>query len=227
MNLTELNGCLNPHVLCENAMLSRIFKILDACERSQNLMIGIFLLEKDYFLYTNRRLKKLAGANGIRLLMEGWSFWFSIIDPKEVLTVKDKVTNFFINPNTQESLTLSYHILNSESKRISLKHEVVLHKMNSETLAINYLSDVSDKERIEHCFDDTNVQFLNKRTLNISPREKEILQLIANGFSSKEIADRLYISNHTAISHRKNLIEKFQAKNTAHLINRAAEFIPL
>ncbi|RZV54531.1 MAG: LuxR family transcriptional regulator, partial [Flavobacteriaceae bacterium] len=45
--------------------------------------------------------------------------------------------------------------------------------------------------------------------------------------SSKQIADILYISNHTAISHRKNLIEKFQVKNTAHLVKRAFESMHL
>lgn len=59
------------------------------------------------------------------------------------------------------------------------------------------------------------------QTVRITRREKEVLQLIANGYSSKEIADRLFISTHTAINHRKNLILKYKAKNTAHLIMKA------
>lgn len=227
MNLAELNACLNPRISCENELLSSIFKILEACESSQNMMIGIYLLERDYFLYINRRLKKLIGRNGIKLFLEGWKYWFSIIDPDEVFTVKKKVTDHLFSPFNQVFPTLYYHINNLEGRYFCLKHEVVLHNIERETLVINYLFDVSDKERIEHCLEDISVSHSNKQHLNISAREKEILLLISNGFSSKEIADKLYISNHTAISHRKNLIEKFKVKNTAHLIKRATELIIL
>ena len=57
--------------------------------------------------------------------------------------------------------------------------------------------------------------------IQITRREREVLQLIANGYSSKEIAHKLFISTHTATNHRKNLITKFDAKNTAHLIKIA------
>lgn len=57
----------------------------------------------------------------------------------------------------------------------------------------------------------------------ISPREKEVLKLIAFEHTSQEIAQELYISNHTAISHRKSLLEKMKARNTAGLVRRAFE----
>ena len=56
---------------------------------------------------------------------------------------------------------------------------------------------------------------------NVSKREKQILNLLAHGYSSKEIATELYISEHTAMTHRKNLIQKFNAKNTVHLVSIA------
>ncbi len=52
----------------------------------------------------------------------------------------------------------------------------------------------------------------------ITPKEKEILQLIADGLSSKEIARRLNISFYTVQTHRKNMLAKVGAKNTAELI---------
>lgn len=66
----------------------------------------------------------------------------------------------------------------------------------------------------------------NGRTdLNISPRELEVLQLIGQGLSAKQIAAELYISVHTAVSHRKNLIEKFKVKNTAELVKEATKYM--
>jgi DNA-binding CsgD family transcriptional regulator len=55
----------------------------------------------------------------------------------------------------------------------------------------------------------------------ITRREKEVLQLIAGGLTNTEIAERLFISIPTVNTHRKSLLEKFDAKNTAILISKA------
>ena len=52
----------------------------------------------------------------------------------------------------------------------------------------------------------------------ITKRESEILKLIADGLTNQEIADHLFISTFTVDSHRKNLLLKFNAKNTATLV---------
>lgn len=57
----------------------------------------------------------------------------------------------------------------------------------------------------------------------LTSREKEVLALIAEGLTNKEIADHLFISPLTVDSHRKNLLAKFAVKNTAALIKLAIE----
>jgi DNA-binding CsgD family transcriptional regulator len=57
----------------------------------------------------------------------------------------------------------------------------------------------------------------------VTKKEYEVLQLISNGYSSKKIAEHLHISFHTAESHRKNLLEKFEAVNTAELMKKASK----
>jgi len=57
----------------------------------------------------------------------------------------------------------------------------------------------------------------------LSHREIEVLHLIAHEYTSHEIGDILYISNHTVNSHRKSLQHKLQVRNTAGLIRRAFE----
>lgn len=52
----------------------------------------------------------------------------------------------------------------------------------------------------------------------ITKRESEILKHIADGLTNQEIADHLFISIFTVDSHRKNLLLKFGAKNTATLV---------
>ncbi|WP_226983012.1 response regulator transcription factor [Zobellia nedashkovskayae] len=226
MNLAELNDCLNTNAFGDKALVSKISEILEVCEQSKSLMVGIYMLEKGRFLYCNRALKKIFGNNRLLLFKEGWKFWLSRIDSKEIKVVKDELQAFFKTPIKKNSLTLHYHILNFEDKRICIKHELLLHKIKEQTLVLNYLFDISEKEKIQKCLVALNEQFnFSNKNSPVSAREKEVLYLIANGFSSKEIANILFISNHTAISHRKNLIEKFRVKNTAHLIKKAGIYI--
>jgi DNA-binding NarL/FixJ family response regulator len=55
----------------------------------------------------------------------------------------------------------------------------------------------------------------------ISKRELEVLKLIAEGYTNAEIAEKLFSSKRTIESHRKNLLEKTQVKNSAALIKYA------
>jgi DNA-binding NarL/FixJ family response regulator len=57
----------------------------------------------------------------------------------------------------------------------------------------------------------------------ITKREKEILGLIAEGFTNNQIAEKLFISPLTVDSHRKNLLTKLNVNNTASLIKLAVE----
>jgi two-component system, NarL family, response regulator NreC len=52
-------------------------------------------------------------------------------------------------------------------------------------------------------------------------KEKEVLALISTGLTTKEIAGRLNISHHTVETHRKNLLRKGEAKNSAQLVQMA------
>lgn len=54
--------------------------------------------------------------------------------------------------------------------------------------------------------------------VNLTKREKEILGLICNGYSNKEISEKLFLSPKTIENHRTNIISKTGTKNTAHLV---------
>jgi len=57
----------------------------------------------------------------------------------------------------------------------------------------------------------------------LTRREKEVLGLIAAGLTNPDIAEKLFISNTTVETHRKNLLQKFEAKNVAALISKASK----
>lgn len=57
----------------------------------------------------------------------------------------------------------------------------------------------------------------------LSKRELEVLGLIAEGFTNAEIADKLFTSKRTIETHRQNILEKTNAKNTANLVKYAIQ----
>ena len=58
---------------------------------------------------------------------------------------------------------------------------------------------------------------LSSENIELSDREKDILIALAQGLANKEIADKLHISTHTVISHRKNIIRKTGIKTVSGL----------
>lgn len=231
MNPKEKFDTLNAKVTYEDSFLLKISEIVKDCQFSENLMLGIYVIEEDHFIYCNQSFRNIFGKNSTKLLEEGWNSWFARVDAKEKKYIKESVMQYFDIPEIRNPLNLLYHVTNFQGQIICLRHEVFLHKLEKRTLAINYFFDVSDKERLENYFICTDKiggsKSCQKQPLHISTREKEVLRLIANGYSSKEIANLLFISNHTAISHRKHLLEKFQVKNTAHLVTKATGLIQM
>ncbi len=204
----------------------KISDLMYACDCLDNLRISINDIESDNFMYFNNALREIIAFDNQKLIDGGWHFWFSIIDPMESPKVKKKIFDFFTSPYQQSPFVIKYHIKNGNNKRLCIRHEILLHTLENKILAINYFFDITEKEDFERHFHLANVSWKHNNSINsasvISPREKEVLLLVADGFSSKQIADRLFISNHTAISHRKHLIKKFEVKNTAQLIKRAS-----
>ncbi len=80
----------------------------------------------------------------------------------------------------------------------------------------NEVSNILTKSLIKkkRMFDDTR---------DLTEREKEILKLIVEGLSNKEIGDKLFISVRTVDTHRRNIMDKIEAKNTAELVRKAIE----
>lgn len=73
--------------------------------------------------------------------------------------------------------------------------------------------------------EDVSQTLRKEETPNIvlTRREKEVLELIADGMTNMEIAQKLFISVTTVDTHRKNLLAKLEARNTASLVRIATQ----
>lgn len=74
------------------------------------------------------------------------------------------------------------------------------------------------KAQINYSFKD---DFINRYKL--SKRELEIVNLIVGGLTNVKIAEKLFISTFTVDTHRKNILQKLEVKNTAELVKLAIE----
>ncbi len=59
--------------------------------------------------------------------------------------------------------------------------------------------------------------------IKLTKREIEIIKLIAEGFTSQQMADKLFISPRTVETHRANLMKKVGVKNAVELVKKAQQ----
>lgn len=128
------------------------------------------------------------------------------------------------------------------SKQRDLKTKIILLSMHDNLVDLNTLASLNISGFVlkENAFDDLcyaikkvaegevfiSPSLLAKRQalgqkVKITPREKEIISLIASGLTNKEIASKLDISINTVETHRSSLMQKLNAHNTAMLIKQA------
>lgn len=197
-------------------------------------------------IYLSKEFETITGYSCGYYINRGIEFWFSIIHPADVQAVANVITKAQYEMTVTEQapatpLVLEYRIKKAdgswawirEMKSIvsyregkkdhilgcfinitaekEMEHEVIQDILEKES-SINHLLEVaaSYKDAIS-----TNA------TVEITGREKEVLSLIASGLSTKEIADRLFISINTVETHRRHLLEKFNVKNSTELIKEA------
>lgn len=65
---------------------------------------------------------------------------------------------------------------------------------------------------------DIEIDALSCEPVSLSDRETEIIILISEGLTNAQIAEQLFLSNHTINTHRKNIMAKLGVKNTAGIV---------
>jgi DNA-binding CsgD family transcriptional regulator len=89
----------------------------------------------------------------------------------------------------------------------------------SNSFEIKITVEVHDSQAALFHINKKNAAYSDSTNQKLSIREIEVLGLIMQGLTNNEIAEKLFISYETVKSHRKHILEKTGAKNTASLIN--------
>jgi len=113
--------------------------------------------------------------------------------------------------------------LKEEASNANLKCLALLNSAIDENLLRNYDDTVSIydsvdqlKTKLEKLFD-SDTEEITEEASTLSTREKEIIVCVVKGLTNKEIAQDLFLSTHTVISHRRNIARKLEIHSTAGL----------
>ena len=124
---------------------------------------------------------------------------------KELITeiVKAGATGYILKNTGKEELVNALTTIAKGEKFYS--SDVALKMMDAKT-TLEYAEDLKDHKNLN---------------INLTKREEEILKLIAQEYTTTQIAEKLFISFFTVETHRKNLIRKLNVKNVAGLVKFA------
>lgn len=104
---------------------------------------------------------------------------------------------------------------------VLIVEQAALHAQSLATLLAEVLTELTDLTPAVDCTDSTGVAF-QTRTAPLSPREREVLALVAEGRSNKAIAAALFVSPNTIKTHVASLLTKLDADTRAQLAAIAA-----
>lgn len=203
---------------------------------------------KPELLYLSAEFESVMGYPCERLMKEGPAFLFSIIHPADITAVVNAIRKAQYDLATENTMApqpmlLEYRIVKKDETIVWIReikyivsykegrkdhilgcfHDISLEKANEAAViqtvlqnerSINQLLDVAvsyQQEEADNAAD----------TCKLSGREKEVLRLIADGSSSKQIASKLFISENTVETHRRHLLKKFNVGNSNALVKEA------
>ncbi|MBI9059067.1 MAG: response regulator transcription factor [Labilibaculum sp.] len=128
-----------------------------------------------------------------------------IINPELLPTNCPDLKRNFKNGNKLSLILIS----DQKSIKEELKADGYIHYLDGKNTILDLLQEILN-EKNQNSITDKNADV-------ISAREKNILKHIALGLTNKEIADQLFISIHTVVTHRKNITQKLGIKSVSGL----------
>jgi DNA-binding CsgD family transcriptional regulator len=219
-------------------------KIFDLMSNRKKTIFLLFDVKEFKILYCSDNFEKMTGHPTSEIMTRNVGFFFEILKRKDILFFFE-FTKWLTSFNKsvpveylQEYLQIQWFGMTVRKKDDTYIETLFKidpferHSNGLSRLCIITLEDVtslvrkdasywsrmeagSSKKFYSSFFED-NPRFVMKDI--ISEREMEVLKLIAEGYDSKDIGDKLFLSTHTIDRHRKNMIARLGAKDSTALI---------
>ena len=195
------------------------------------------------YVYMSRNVKEMLGYQVQEFLVNGVAFVNDIVHPEDqpqLWKLVKTVWDFLLTLPTTERLyykfSCDYRIVkpNGTCMRFLEQNSVLqTDKLGNITHLMGVGSDITHWKKNDNMMatvtctkngssfcctpEDANLRL---QTL-LSKRERDVLRLVAAGYNSRHIANELFISVHTVNTHRQNIIEKTNGKNTSGMVQYA------
>jgi len=173
---------------------------LDAIEKVKLLMPNIVILDL--------MNSKMTGIETAKIISEQYPevkiLIFSMHHNKEyiVSSVENGVNGYLLKDSCKDELLKAIKVVSEGRKYFNPEiSEIIINELLAKVLGT--------KKETRPIFE------------KITQKEKQILGMIVQGFNSREMADKLFLSIRTVDNHRANMMKKVKAKNTAELVKMA------
>jgi DNA-binding NarL/FixJ family response regulator len=173
---------------------------LDAIEKVKLLMPNVVILDLT--------MPKMTGIEAAKIISEEYPnvkiLIFSMHHNKEYIisSVENGATGYLLKDTSKEELLKAIKAVSEGRKYFPPEiSEIIIDELLAKTMGV--------QEETRPIFE------------KITPKEKQILGMIVQGFNSREMADKLFLSIRTVDNHRANMMKKVKAKNTADLVKMA------
>jgi DNA-binding CsgD family transcriptional regulator/PAS domain-containing protein len=217
---------------------------LDRLSEVNNSAVTVFDLAKKQHIYASYNFSELFGYDMGEIEKQGNEYFDSRVHPDDlVMLMKNGIeilelyAQLPVKEKTNYKFVTEYRVLGKEDTyiRVIEQHQSLeLDKKGNIWLTLGVIDISPDQGE----FDSVKYQMYNyktgevfKKTLKeeeekpkLSKRETQVLQLVKDGFLSKEISSKLSISVHTVNTHRQRILQRLGANNSLEAIAYASRF---
>lgn len=226
------------------SILDRHIRFLESLSIAQSSFVSIFDLAQMEHAYLSPNFTDLLGWDPEKVLSPNTEYINQRMHPDDLLHLDGVSGQFFsllLNGDLAWreqmkfiKLIMDYRTLgrNGNYVRVVEQHKLLeLDRNGNAWLSMSVIDLSPDQDLNSLCryrlvntqsgelYQFPSVEMMTEQKLSF--REKEILQLLAKGLISKQIADKLFISVNTVNTHRQRIIEKLNVSNTTEAVQHA------
>ena len=230
----------------------KLFETRSSLLRSLNFqsreVVLISDLKNKKNIFCTQSIEKITGWSTKEFIEGGWAFAMSITHPEDAKRITEQFLKEIALRNSKKSIdyqkpfNLEYRKRHKNGTWMWMNSECIVLERDANynpNFIITFLKDASiaknrngkANEELESSIEmELETIFLSGKKkststpIQLSKREKEILLLVRDGLSTKEIADILGLKPTSVNSYRKNLMIKLKAKNSAELVQKSNQF---
>jgi len=223
-------------------LLDDYIKIFDSFSRTTQLSFYVIDCHKKRFAYVSDNPLFLSGYTQQEVMDMGLEFCCKVVseeDRNRISLFNWQVFNIFhtypVDARQNMSFSFDYGLIQPDKRSILINHKMTpisltdsgqiwlalcVVTLSTKTLP-GVLTVMLDGEILDFNFSPETYKMIKKEAVSLSKREKEVLQLTAQGNSNEQIGNKLFIDINTVKFHKRNIFSKLDVKNSTEAVTFA------